>query len=141
VLSFSTKRFLGFSPEQLDGLEWLVPADCFCSQVYRDCRLASDVLETYLGRTSCKKVLAGQIVLGEGEQNDEGNFYSDLRASLTLSQSLDIQIYLDTVNVNSNTSRDVQGLPALEFSVALHVGKVIYGCIFWMWLINDSVSS
>jgi adenylate cyclase len=183
ALSFSTKRFSGFSLEQLDGLERLVPAFCVCSRVDSDRRLASDVLEAYLGRISGKKVLAGQVVLGDGEQIDCAIFYSDLRASIALSQSLDIQTYLDTVNAyfactatavaehggevlkfigdgvlaifpfddetrprqnmcdaalasaqeafaraaNANTSRDAQGLPALEFGIALHVGKVIYG--------------
>jgi len=182
-VSFSTKHSTGFSQQELDGLEQLVPAICVCSRIDSDRMLTTGVLEAYLGGISGKKVLAGQVSLGDGERIDCAILYSDLRASLAMSQSLDIQTYLDTVNAffdctatavtehggevlkfigdavlaifpfdddhrqnrsmcaaalasaqaafaraaTANTSRAQQALPVLQFGVALHVGKVIFG--------------
>lgn len=97
-VSFATRRFAGFSQSEIDGLERLVSALCVCARVDNDRFLVTEMLETYLGRISGQQVLNGKVARGDGQQIDCAIFYSDLRGSVALSQQLDTQTYLDTVN-------------------------------------------
>ncbi len=97
-VSFSTKRFSGFSESELDGLERLITPLCICLRIADDRFVATEILETYMGRITGRKVLNGQIERGDGQQIDCAIFYSDMRGSVELSQTLDTQTYLDTVN-------------------------------------------
>jgi len=97
-VSFSTKRFSGFSQSDLDGLERLITPLCICLRLADERFVATEILETYLGRITGKQVLKGQIERGDGRQIECALLYSDLRGSVALSQSLDSQTYLDTVN-------------------------------------------
>jgi len=97
-ISFATTRLSGFSAADLAGLERIMTPLCACIRVDNDRFVASEVLETYLGRISGKRVLTGQIERGDGRQIDCAIFYSDMRGSVDLSQQLDIQSYLETVN-------------------------------------------
>ncbi|WP_299623970.1 adenylate/guanylate cyclase domain-containing protein [uncultured Tateyamaria sp.] len=97
-LSFATKRFSGFFASDLAGLERLVPAICVCARVDTDMFMTHEVLETYLGRISGKRVLTGQIDRRDAQTIECALFYADMRGSLVLSQSLDTPAYLDTVN-------------------------------------------
>jgi adenylate cyclase len=161
----------------------LMPALCACLRVDSERSLAEEILDIYLGRISGKKVLGGQIELGDGQNLQCAIFYSDLRNSLGLSQQLKRRAYLDTLNsyfdctakavnehggevlkfigdgvlaifpfddkttsrtdmctaalasaqaafaraVTTNISRKAEGLPEIQFGIALHVGEVIYG--------------
>ncbi len=182
-ISFATTRFSGFSATDLAGLERIMTPLCACIRVDNDRFVASEVLETYLGRISGKRVLTGQIERGDGRQIDCAIFYSDMRGSVGLSRQLDTQTYLDSVNAyfdctatavaehggeilkfigdgmlaifpfddtarprasmcgaalasareafaradHANQMRRKDGLPDLQFGVALHLGSVIYG--------------
>ena len=97
-VSFATKRFSGFTEADVAGLERLVSALCVCTRVDNDRFLAKEILEAYLGRISGDLVLGGQVSRGDGREIECALFYSDLRGSLVLSQQLDTQTYLDTVN-------------------------------------------
>ena len=183
ALSFCTKRFAGFSQSDLDGLSQLITPLCICVRVANDRFLTSELLETYLGRISGKQVLQGHSARGNGQAIECALFYSDMRNSLGLSQSMEIDAYLGTVNqyfectagavldhggevlkfigdgvlaifpiedatrpranmcaaalsaareafaraALTNKSRKADGLPEIEFGIALHVGTVIYG--------------
>ncbi len=97
-VSFATRRFSGFTQSDIDGLERLVSALCVCTRVDNDRFLVKEMLKTYLGSISGGRVLAGQVERGDGEKIDCAILYSDLRGSVALSQELDTQQYLDTVN-------------------------------------------
>ena len=97
-VSFSTKRFSGFSDADLEGLKRLITPLCICLRIADDRFVSTELLGTYLGRITGQQVLTGQIERGDGQQIDCAIFYSDLRGSVELSQSLDTQTYLDTVN-------------------------------------------
>lgn len=98
VVSFATRRFSGFSQSDVDGLERLVSALCICARVDNDRFLANELLGSYLGRISSQLVLSGQVERGDGREMDCAILYSDLRGSVALSQQLDSNAYLDTVN-------------------------------------------
>lgn len=97
-VSFATRRFSGFSSSELAGLQRLIPALCVCARADTDRFTTNEVLETYLGRISGKRVLTGQIDRRDVQQIECALFYSDMRESLALSQKLNAQEYLDTVN-------------------------------------------
>lgn len=97
-VSFATKRFSGFSASDLEGLERLITPLCICLRIADDRFVATEILETYMGRITGKQVLNGQIERGDGQQIDCAILYSDLRGSVALSQTLETQTYLDTVN-------------------------------------------
>jgi adenylate cyclase len=182
-VSVATKHPDGFTTEDLRGMTRLMPALCACLRVDSERSLAEEILDIYLGRVSGKKILGGQIELGDGQNLKCAIFYSDLRNSLGLSQQLERRAYLDTLNAyfdctatsvqehggevlkfigdgilaifpfdddeNSrpemcaaalasaqdafvrakrlSTQRQNEGLPDIEFGVALHLGEVIYG--------------
>ena len=64
----------------------LMPALCACLLVNSKRSLAEEILYIYLGRVSGKKILGGQIELGDGQNLKCAIFYFDLRNSLGLSQ-------------------------------------------------------
>ncbi|MEP1356186.1 MAG: adenylate/guanylate cyclase domain-containing protein [Tateyamaria sp.] len=97
-VSFATKRFSGFSKTDIEGLERLVAPFCICLRIADDRFVANELIGTYLGRITGQQVLSGHIERGDGQQIDCGILYSDLRGSVDLSQELDTQAYLDTVN-------------------------------------------
>ena len=45
----------------------LMPALCACLRVDSERSLAEEILDIYLGRVSGKKILGGQIELGDGQ--------------------------------------------------------------------------
>ncbi|MFL4471914.1 adenylate/guanylate cyclase domain-containing protein [Tateyamaria armeniaca] len=117
-LSFTTKRFSGFSQADLDGLERVLPAFCICLRMDIERFVAGEILETYLGKISGKQVLDGQVERGDGQEIDCAILYSDLRGSVTLSQTLDSTAYLDTVNAYFDcvaTAIDEHGGEVLKF--------------------------
>lgn len=98
VISFCTRRFSGFSQEDLDALERLIMPLCACVRVATDRLLVTELLETYLGRISGKHVLTGQSQRGDGRTIDCALLYSDMRNSLELSQQMEPDAFLDSVN-------------------------------------------
>ncbi|MEP1520247.1 adenylate/guanylate cyclase domain-containing protein [Ascidiaceihabitans sp.] len=98
AVSFSTRRFSGFSKADIDTLDRIISALCICSRVHNDTFLMQATLETYLGRHSAGQVLSGKIERGEGEIIECAILYSDLKGSLGLSQTMDMNSYFDTVN-------------------------------------------
>ncbi|MGI9370611.1 MAG: adenylate/guanylate cyclase domain-containing protein [Ruegeria sp.] len=98
ILSFCTRRNNGFSDENLDGLRRIQPALFACVRVATDRQLVNVLLETYLGRTSGKRVLTGQSARGDIQKIDCALIYSDLAASLELSQTLDGKDYIELLN-------------------------------------------
>ena len=111
-LSFATTRFSGFSAADLAGLERILSALCVCIRVDNERFLASETLEAYLGRISGKRVLTGQVERGDGQQIDCAIFYSDLRRSADLSQTMDTQTYLDSLNAYFDCTATAVGMAA-----------------------------
>ncbi|MEM7443984.1 MAG: adenylate/guanylate cyclase domain-containing protein [Pseudomonadota bacterium] len=98
MLSYCTRRFNGFTEENLEGLRRILPAIFACVRVATDRQLVNVLLETYLGRTSGRRVLTGQSARGDIQQIDCALMYSDLAGSLNLSQNLDGENYIALLN-------------------------------------------
>jgi adenylate cyclase len=97
-LSVCTNRHSGFSDSDIAGFERILVPIFLCTRVSTERYLARELLETYLGRNTGNKVLTGQSSRGDGETIECVLFYSDMRGSSVLSQQLEQDEYLATLN-------------------------------------------
>jgi adenylate cyclase len=79
ILSFASRAPLGFTHSQLADLEAILPGFALLVEVFESRRFTATLLETYLGRHTGERVLAGRITRGAGEIIPAALWYSDLR--------------------------------------------------------------
>ena len=94
----ASKLDRGFTDDDIAQLEELALflAPVFEIIVMR--RLASTILNTYVGRRTGERVLSGQIHRGDGELIHSAIWFSDLRDFTPLTESLEPQALLDLLN-------------------------------------------
>jgi adenylate cyclase len=97
-VSLSTRRPGGFSDHDIAEIEQLLHPFALVMENFSGRDLARTLLETYLGRISGSRVLAGQIKRGDGQSIDAVIWFSDLRESTPLSASLGEQRFLELLN-------------------------------------------
>lgn len=96
--AFCTRRRTGFSPREQDGLNRILLPLMVAVRVTTERFFTTELLEAYLGRISGQSVLNGQIGRGDVRRIDCALLYSDMRASTALSQKLDPEAYVATLN-------------------------------------------
>ena len=62
-------------------------------------RISRNIAEAYLGRETGRRVLAGSIRLGDGEQTRALVWFSDLRSSTRLAETMPSNEFLELLNV------------------------------------------
>ncbi len=181
LTSWLTDAPEGFDEAHLEAIERLVPALALAVKGTSTYRIASSVIETYLGRDAGRRVLSGTIERGAGETIRAALWYSDLEGFTKLSDTLPRDRLLGLLNdyfecivttvhehqgevlkfigdgllamfnlSNDDTScraaleaadhvsgkvaelsarRRADGLPVTRYSLALHLGDVLYGNI------------
>ncbi len=77
--AWSTRHPAGFSDDDLVALRRLVPALALAVKAGALARVASTLVEVYLGRDAGKRVLGGRISRGVAERIDAVLWFSDLR--------------------------------------------------------------
>jgi adenylate cyclase len=99
VVSWTSDQPGGFSDEDLGGLQRLQRRLAIaCKSVLQE-RVARNITEAYLGRMTGEKVFRGAIRLGDGEQTRALVWYSDLRGSTHLAETMPSPDFLDLLNV------------------------------------------
>jgi adenylate cyclase len=88
ALSLATTRAGGFYDGEIALFGAMTPAVAFNLEIQALRRMARTLLDTYVGRQSGGRVLAGQIRRGMGETIRAVIWLSDLRSFTTLSESL-----------------------------------------------------
>src|SRR5260221_3151951 len=88
----------GLSDAQLARVTGLMPALSAVVDAKATRRMATDLLDTYLGRQVGQRVLSGQIRRGEGERRFAVIWYSDLRRSTTLADQLPDEDFFELLN-------------------------------------------
>jgi len=98
AVTFATRAPTGFESNHLALLDGTAPvlARIVETQALRHTSLT--LLETYLGRQTGARVLDGQIRRGDGEVLNAVLWFSDLRGSTPLAESLDARCFLETLN-------------------------------------------
>ncbi len=181
LTSWLTDAPEGFDEAHLEAIERLVPALALAVKGTSTYRIASSVIETYLGRDAGRRVLSGTIERGAGETIRAALWYSDLEGFTKLSDTMPRDRLLGLLNdyfecivttvhehqgevlkfigdgllamfnlSNDDTScraaleaadhvsgkvaelsarRRADGLPVTRYSLALHLGDVLYGNI------------
>ena len=84
----------GFTTEHLGELYEILPMLARLVEVHAMHRTAESLLDTYLGRKTGRRVLDGQIKRGQGEDIHAVIWFSDLRDSTLMSETLPRATYL-----------------------------------------------
>lgn len=98
VSSFATRRLQGFDDAEIALIEGTVPALALAIKAVSTYDLSADLLETYLGRHSGKRVLQGQTTRGDVDRISCVIWYSDLRESTRLAETMALDAYLALLN-------------------------------------------
>lgn len=88
VASWATRRQGGFTAEQLAGIEAVVAPLARVAEIRALSRNASNLLNTYVGRHTGERILAGQIRRGDTESIHAAIWLSDMRGFTALSDRL-----------------------------------------------------
>jgi adenylate cyclase len=89
AFSMTTRRASGFDPAEIAAVEALLPALGLAMAKLSLSHTLREVLATYLGPTTGRRVLNGQIRRGQGEKVPAAILLADLRAFTTLSDRAD----------------------------------------------------
>jgi adenylate cyclase len=98
MVSWASDRPGGFSDEDLAGLQRLQRRLAIACKTVLQERVARNITEAYLGRMTGEKVFHGSIRLGDGEQTRALVWYSDLRSSTHLAETMPSADFLELLN-------------------------------------------
>jgi len=98
VISMTSFTKGGFSTAHLGGIYEIMPALGRLFEVHAQRRISVGLLETYLGQSTGRRVLEGQIKHGDGQLIHAVIWFCDLRNSTHLSGSMDAATYLTHLN-------------------------------------------
>jgi adenylate cyclase len=96
--SWTTKHPHGFSDEQLTGLRMLVRPLARLIEIIILRRVASTLLDTYVGNRAGERILGGQIRRGHTETMQAAIWLSDLRGFTPLSDRLPPETVVEVLN-------------------------------------------
>jgi adenylate cyclase len=96
--SWTTKQPGGFTDEQLGALRAFIPALARCCEIIQSHRIASMLLDTYVGNRAGARILGGQIRRGHTESMHAAIWLSDLRGFTALSDRLPAETVVDILN-------------------------------------------
>jgi len=94
IITLVSKASDGFAIENLGELYEILPMLARLMEVHALHRTAASLLDTYLGHSTGRKVLDGLIKRGDGEDVHAVIWFSDLRESTRLSETLPRATYL-----------------------------------------------
>jgi adenylate cyclase len=98
MLSVATKRPGGFSDEQMELLEAMIPAVAVNLEIHALRLTARTLLDTYVGRQAGARVLEGAIHRGMGETIRAVVWLCDLRGFTSLSEQLPRDTLIELLN-------------------------------------------
>lgn len=98
IITFVTNHEDGFSDETVEFLERLALIVAPVIEVYATRKVATTLLDTYVGHRSGTKVMEGQIQRGDGEEIEAAIWFSDLRNFTELSNEMPQEAFFDMLN-------------------------------------------
>jgi len=98
IMSWTGHAPAGWSDREINDLSRLQSRLAVAIRLSMQQTLAHDVVSAYLGVDAGKRVLAGQIQRGDGEDIDAVIWFSDLRSSTRLAESLGKDAFLELLN-------------------------------------------
>ncbi|WP_020591812.1 adenylate/guanylate cyclase domain-containing protein [Kiloniella laminariae] len=88
----------GFSERDIKSLIRVQNRLAVACKVIIKSQIAQNISTTYLGRNAGERVLTGQIKRGDGDKINAVIWYSDLRNSTAMADTMPEEIYLDILN-------------------------------------------
>ncbi|HEB79369.1 MAG TPA: adenylate/guanylate cyclase domain-containing protein, partial [Rhodospirillales bacterium] len=98
VISMTTGRAGGFTAEDLGQINEILPVLSRLFEVHAARRTAVTLLDTYLGSHTGERILKGLIKRGDGEDIHAVIWFSDLRGSTPLAESMPRKDFLSILN-------------------------------------------
>jgi adenylate cyclase len=96
--SWTTRQPGGFTDEQLGALRALTPALARYCEIVQSRRIATMLLDTYVGNRAGERIMDGQIRRGHTETMHAAIWLSDLRGFTALSDRLPAETVVDILN-------------------------------------------
>lgn len=98
-VTWASTRPGGFVDEDLTALQRIQKRLAIACKTVIQSQISRNIAEAYLGRQTGKRVLAGSIRLGDGEQTRALVWFSDLRSSTRLAETMPSGDFLELLNV------------------------------------------
>lgn len=98
VVSWATRQDGGFSDDALKAIQYIQRRLALAARATLEGQISQTIAETYLGKIAGDKVLSGQIRHGDGETIDAVIYYSDMRESTAIAETLGPDAYLGWLN-------------------------------------------
>ncbi len=98
-VTWASDRPGGFIDEDLAALQRIQQRLAVVCKTVIQARISRNIAEAYLGRETGQRVLNGSIRLGDGEQTRALVWYSDLRNSTRLAETMPSDTFLELLNV------------------------------------------
>ncbi|MGI9405912.1 MAG: adenylate/guanylate cyclase domain-containing protein [Hyphomicrobiaceae bacterium] len=96
--SWATDELTGFSDEEIEALLRVEQRLAVACKLAVKQRLMRNVAETYLGKDATSHVLDGQIQRGDGQSIEAAIWYSDMRGSSAMADTMPRQEFIETLN-------------------------------------------
>ncbi len=125
IVSWATRAEDGFSEDALMALRYIQKRLALAARATMEGQISRTIAETYLGRIAGNKVLNGQIRHGDGETIDAVIYFSDMRNSTAIAESLGPDAYLTWLNTYFEATAGAvleQGGEVLDF-----IGDAVLG--------------
>jgi adenylate cyclase len=98
VATWTTRRGGGFSDAEIAGLEQVIAPLARVTEIYALRRTASNLLDTYVGRSPGERILAGHIRRGDIEEIHAAIWLSDMRGFTALADRIPPRQLIDLLN-------------------------------------------
>ena len=99
AVSFTTDSSTGFTIEQCDTIKKLFPSVCMVVKYHSFSIGLTDVLATYVGQRTSKRILSGEIDRGSLQSIRSIIWFGDLRGFTRLSDTTPPQIVVECLNI------------------------------------------
>jgi adenylate cyclase len=98
VVTCTTRQRGGFTDEQIAGIEAIIPPLTRVAEIRMLRRMASILLDTYVGRSPGERILAGHIRRGDIEEIHAAIWLSDMRGFTALADRIPPRQLIDLLN-------------------------------------------
>ncbi len=98
-VTWSSDRKGGFSASDIEALQRILRRFAIACRTAIQSRIARNITETYLGEEAGSRVLKGEIKRGDGSEIQAVVWYSDLRNSTALADTMESKDFIAMLNV------------------------------------------
>ncbi len=98
VVTWCTDRPDGFSNREIESLQKIQRRFAVACKTVVQARISKNIVETYLGTQAGERVMSGEIRRGDGSKTNAIVWYSDLRNSTAMADTMPGDEYLNLLN-------------------------------------------